>query len=46
MLDLRIIQYQESRRPLKNATFFCQARKAKILTGGIHNVFRGLIFEA
>ncbi len=33
-------------RPLKNATFFCQARKAKILTGGIHYVFRGLKFEA
>ena len=28
-------------RPLQNATFFCQARKAKILTGGIHWVFRG-----
>jgi len=23
-------------RPLQNATFFCQARKAKILTAGIH----------
>ena len=34
------------RRPLKNETFFCQARKAKILTGGIHYVFRGLKFEA
>jgi len=32
-------------RPLKNATFFCQARKAKILTGGIHIVFRGLKLE-
>ena len=33
-------------RPLKNETFFCQARKAKILTVGIHYVFRGLKFEA
>ncbi len=31
----------DNTRPLKNATFFCQARKAKILTGGIHYVFRG-----
>jgi hypothetical protein len=32
-------------RALHNATFFRQARKAKILTGGIHWVFRGLKFE-
>jgi periplasmic divalent cation tolerance protein len=31
---------------LHSATFFRQARKAKILTGGIHWVFRGLKFEA
>ncbi len=33
-------------RHLKNETFFCQARKAKILTGGIRYVFRGLKLEA
>jgi hypothetical protein len=33
-------------RALHNATFFRQARKAKILTVGIHWVFRGLKFEA
>jgi hypothetical protein len=33
-------------RALHNATFFRQARKVKILTGGIHWVFRGLNFEA
>ena len=33
-------------RSLKNVTFFRQARKVRILTGGIHYVFRGLKFEA
>ncbi len=32
-------------RPLKNAQFYSSSRKAKILTGGIHWVFRGLKFE-
>jgi len=32
-------------RPLKNANFCSSSRKAKILTTGIHLVFRGLKFE-
>jgi len=32
-------------RPLKNANFCSSSRKAKILTAGIHGVFRGLKFE-
>jgi hypothetical protein len=32
-------------RPLKNAKFCFSSRKAKILTTGIHPVFRGLKFE-
>jgi hypothetical protein len=32
-------------RPLKNAQFCSSSRKAKILTTGIHLVFRGLKFE-
>jgi hypothetical protein len=32
-------------RPLKNVRFFSRSRKAKILTTGIHRVFRGLKFE-
>ena len=32
-------------RPLKNAQFYSSARKAKILTTGIHGVFRGIKFE-
>jgi hypothetical protein len=33
-------------RPLKNAQFCSSSRKAKILTTGIHVVFRGLKFES
>ena len=33
-------------RPLKNANFCSSSRKAKILTTGIHLVFRGLKFES
>ena len=32
-------------RPLKNVQFCPRSRKAKILTTGIHRVFRGLEFE-
>jgi len=32
-------------RPFKNAQFCSSSRKAKILTIGIHGVFRGLKFE-
>jgi hypothetical protein len=32
-------------RPLENAHFCSSSRKAKILTAGIHRVFRGLKFE-
>ena len=32
-------------RPFKNAQFCSSSRKAKILTTGIHGVFRGLKFE-
>jgi hypothetical protein len=32
-------------RPLKNAQFRSNSRKAKILTTGIHGVFRGFEFE-
>ena len=32
-------------RPLKNTYFCSNSRKAKILTTGIHLVFRGLKFE-
>jgi hypothetical protein len=32
-------------RPLKNVQFCSSSRKAKILTTGIHRVFRGLKFE-
>jgi hypothetical protein len=32
-------------RPLKNAQFCLSSRKAKILTGGIYGIFRGLNFE-
>jgi hypothetical protein len=32
-------------RPLKNAQFCSSSRKAKILTGGIYLIFRGLQFE-
>ena len=32
-------------RPLKNVQFCSRSRKAKILTTGIHGVFRGLKFE-
>jgi UDP-glucuronate decarboxylase len=32
-------------RPLKNINFCSSSRKVKILTTGIHEVFRGLIFE-
>ena len=32
-------------RPLKNVQFCSISRKAKILTGGIHGVFRGVRFE-
>ncbi len=32
-------------RPLKNGNLFSSSRKAKFLIGGIHGVFRGLIFE-
>ena len=32
-------------RLLKNANFCSSSRKAKILTTGIHGVFRGLKFE-
>ncbi len=32
-------------RPLKNGNLCSSSRKAKILTGGIHVVFRGLKFE-
>ncbi len=34
-----------STKPLKNVQFCSRARKAKILTTGIHGVFRGLKFE-
>jgi len=33
------------KRPLKNGNLCSSSRKAKILTGGIHVVFRGLKFE-
>ncbi len=33
------------RRPLKNGRFCPRSRRAKILTAGIHRVFRGLRFE-
>ncbi len=33
-------------RPLKNAQFRFSSRKTKILTTGIHRVFRGLKFES
>ena len=32
-------------RPLKNVNFCSSSRKGKILTMGIHRVFRGLKFE-
>jgi hypothetical protein len=32
-------------RPLKNAHFCSRSRKAKFLTAGIHEVFRGLKIE-
>ena len=32
------------KRPLKNIQFCLRSRKAKILTTGIHEVFRGLKF--
>jgi len=32
-------------RPLKNIQFCSKSRQAKILTTGIHRVFRGLKFE-
>jgi hypothetical protein len=32
-------------RPLESADFCSSSRKAKILTAGIHKVFRGLKFE-
>jgi len=32
-------------RPLENVHFCLSSRKAKILTTGIHRVFRGLQFE-
>jgi hypothetical protein len=32
-------------RPLKNVQFCSSSRKAKILTGGIYLIFRGLKFE-
>jgi len=32
-------------RPLKNAQFCSNSRKAIILTGGIYLIFRGLQFE-
>jgi len=37
--------YENAQRPLKNAYFCSSSRKAKILTTGIHRVFRGLKFE-
>ncbi|SPD75887.1 hypothetical protein PITCH_A780017 [uncultured Desulfobacterium sp.] len=33
-------------RPLKNGPFYAKSRKTKILTTGIHGVFRGLKFES
>jgi hypothetical protein len=33
-------------RPLKNIQFCQSTRKARILTTGIHRVFRGLKFES
>ena len=33
-------------RPLKNVQFCSSSRKMKILTAGIHKVFRGLKFES
>ncbi len=38
-VNIVVVNYYDNSRPLKNATFFCQARKAKILTGGIRYVF-------
>jgi len=35
-----------SLRPLKNVQFCSSSRKAKILTAGIHGVFRGLKFKS
>ena len=35
----------DEERPLKNAQFCSSSRKAKILTGGIYRIFRGLKFE-
>jgi hypothetical protein len=33
------------KRPLKKAHFWSRSRKAKISTGGIYEIFRGLRFE-
>jgi hypothetical protein len=40
-----MLNLNKNMRPLKNAHFCSSPRKAKILTAGIHTVFRGLKFE-
>ena len=43
---LQKIKIFEPARPLKNVQFWSSSRKVKILTAGIHGVFRGLKFES
>ena len=44
-IDRNMLVPRKTWRPLKNAQFCSSSRKARILTGGIYWIFRGLKFE-